>query len=70
MKKQLISHKVTDEKTEFKKFFYSVIDAVQGETDARVGERSSEAIAALAALIPEAEDDFLELIILWLLSSW
>ena len=50
----------TDEKTEFKRLFYSVTDAVQGEMDARFGERSSELIGALAALNPEAEDNFLD----------
>ncbi|KAM3877134.1 uncharacterized protein ACN63O_013827 [Diretmus argenteus] len=46
----------TDEKSEFRRVFYSVIDAVQGEMDARFGERSCELIGALAALTPEAED--------------
>lgn len=50
----------TDEKTEFKRLFYSVTDAVQGEMDARFGERSSALIGALAALNPEAEDNFLD----------
>ncbi|KAK6320009.1 hypothetical protein J4Q44_G00091160 [Coregonus suidteri] len=35
-------------------------DAVQGEMNARFGERSSELIGALAALNPEAEDNFLD----------
>ena len=43
-----------DENTEFKRSFYSVIDAVQGELDVRFGERSSELIGALAALNAEA----------------
>ncbi|XP_045075725.1 uncharacterized protein LOC123489869 [Coregonus clupeaformis] len=49
-----------DEKTEFMRLFYSVVDAVQGEMNARFGERSSELIGALAALNPEAEDNFLD----------
>lgn len=38
-----------DEKTKFKRLFYSVIDAVQGEIDARFGKRSSTLIGALAS---------------------
>ena len=49
-----------DENTEFKRSFYSVIDAVRGELDVRFGERSSELIGALAALRPQAEDNFLD----------
>ncbi|KAL2089232.1 hypothetical protein ACEWY4_016131 [Coilia grayii] len=49
-----------DEKTEFKRLFYSVIDAVQGEMNARFGERSSELIGALTSLNPEAEATFLD----------
>ena len=33
-----------DEKTELKRFFYSVIDAVHGEMDARFGERVNRII--------------------------
>ena len=35
-----------NEKTEFKRICFSVIDAVQGEMGARFGERSSELIGA------------------------
>ena len=56
LKKQLVSHKVT----EFKRLFYSVIDAVQGEMDACFGEHSSKLIGTLAALNPKAEDNFLD----------
>lgn len=49
-----------DEKTKFKRLFYSVINDVQGGMDACFGERSSELISALAALNPEAEDNFLD----------
>ncbi|KAL2087113.1 hypothetical protein ACEWY4_018172 [Coilia grayii] len=52
--------KRTVNKTEFKRLFYSVIDAVQGEMNARFGERSSELIGALTSLNPEAEATFLD----------
>lgn len=48
-----------EKKTEFMRLFYSV-DAVQGEMNVRFGERSSELFGALAALNPEAEDNFLD----------
>lgn len=50
----------TDEKAEFKRLFYSVIDAVQVEMDECFGERSRKLIGALVALSPEAEDNFLD----------
>lgn len=37
----------TDKKTEFKRLFYSVIDAVQGEMDVRFGEHSSDQVSSL-----------------------